>query len=256
MHQLFSPERISAPDVRGSHPILGRIPEAKEKALKELQDWGKTTYYERMAFVITIPTISDTIGGETVYITVGGVRKYDGTSLRPEADQHFRIFAGYQEKVCCNLCVWTDGMLSDVRVKNIHQFKEAIYGFLCEYDAISQLRRMEEMLRYCLAERQFAQFLGKARMYQHQPQNLKQLYPEFLYTDTQLNQVARDYYCDEHIGRDASGDISLWKMYNLLTAANMSSYIDLFLSRAANASSFVGGLARSFKQGSNHWFLS
>ncbi|RYG59348.1 DUF3871 family protein, partial [archaeon] len=250
VHQLFAPERISSPDIRVSHPILGRIPEAKEKKVSELQDWEKTLYYERMAFVINIPSIADTIDGQTVSMTIGGVRKYDGSSLRTGADQHFKLFAGYQVKVCCNLCVWTDGLLSNVKVKTVQQLKEAIYGLLCEYDAISQLQRMERMLNYSITEAQFAQFLGKGRMYQYLPNNLRALYPEFLYTDTQLNQVARDYYADANFGK-GSGELSLWKLYNLLTAANKSSYIDLFLSRAANASGFVSGLSSALEQKSS-----
>jgi hypothetical protein len=241
VHQIFSPEKILRPEIRLSHPVLGRIPEAKEKPVKELQDWEKTVYYERAAFVINIPSICDTIGGQTVSMTVGGVRKYDGSSLRTGADQHFKVFAGFQVKVCCNLCVWTDGLLSNVKVKTLRQLREAIYGLLCEYDAIEQVRRMEDMLHYSLTEQQFAQFLGKARLYQYLPSNTRSLYPEFLYTDTMLNQVARDYYSDSNFGREFNGDISLWKVYNLLTAANKSSYIDLLLPRAANTSSFVGG---------------
>ena len=189
-------------------------------------------------------------------MTVGGVRKYDGSSLRSGADQHFKVFAGFSVKVCCNLCVWTDGLLSNVRVKNLQQLREAIYQLLCEYDAIQQVRRMEEMCRYPLTEQQFAHFLGRARLYQYLPGNMKSMYPEFLYTDTQLNGIARDYYLDCHFGRELSGDISLWKVYNLLTASNKSSYIDLFLQRGANASSFVIGLATALEHRSNHWFLS
>jgi hypothetical protein len=54
--------------------------------------------------------------------------------------------------------------------------------------------------------------------------------------------VAGDYYIDTHFAREFNGEISLWKPYDLLTAANKCSYIDLLLPRAANASSFIGGL--------------
>jgi hypothetical protein len=86
--------------------------------------------------------------------------------------------------------------------------------------------------------------------------NTWSLYPEFLYTDTMLNQVAKDYYSDKNFCREFNGDISLWKVYNLLTASNKSSYIDLFLNRAANASAFVGELAQALEQGRDHWFLN
>lgn len=256
VHRIFAPEKIKAPEIRVSHAINGRVPEAKNKPVNELQDWEKTLFYERMGFVINLPSISDNIGGQTVSMTVGGVRKYDGSSLRSGADQHFKVFAGFSVKVCCNLCVWTDGMLSNVKVKTIGQLREAIYGLLCEFDAIQQVRRLEEMCRYSLTEQQFAQLLGRARLYQYLSSNLKSMYPEFLYTDSQLNQIARDYYSDSHFGREFNGDISLWKLYNLLTASNKSSYIDLFLQRGANASSFVSGLATALEHRSNHWFLS
>jgi hypothetical protein len=115
---------------------------------------------------------------------------------------------------------------------------------------------MKALHRYSLTEQQFAQLLGKAMLYQYLPAHLKQLYLEFLYTDTMLNGVARDYYSDANFCKEFNGDISLWKMYNLLTAANKSSYIDLLLPRAANASSFVGGVASSLKQEKEPWFLT
>jgi hypothetical protein len=67
VHPFFAPERIAGLDIRVSHPILGRIPEAKEKNVSELQDWEKTPYYERMAFVIQIPSISDNIGAKDLH---------------------------------------------------------------------------------------------------------------------------------------------------------------------------------------------
>jgi hypothetical protein len=68
--------------------------------------------------------------------------------------------------------------------------------------------------------------------------------------------VARDYYSDNNFGKDLSGEVSLWKLYNLLTASNKSSYIDLLTPRAANASTFVGGLSAALEQGKSQWFLS
>lgn len=52
---VFDGETILKPNVRLSHPVKGRIPEAKNKPAIELQDHEKTLYYERMAFVIEIP---------------------------------------------------------------------------------------------------------------------------------------------------------------------------------------------------------
>ena len=46
---------ISKPDIRVSHLIKGRTPEALHKSVNELQDKDRTLYYERMAFAIEIP---------------------------------------------------------------------------------------------------------------------------------------------------------------------------------------------------------
>lgn len=51
--------------------------------------------------------------------------------------------------------------------------------------------------------------------------------PRMLFTDTQVNNVARTYINDENFG-SLGNDISMWKLYNLLTGANKSSYIDSF----------------------------
>ena len=41
-------ERILPPSVRVSHPVQGRIPEAKDKKPQELLEHEKTLYYERV----------------------------------------------------------------------------------------------------------------------------------------------------------------------------------------------------------------
>ena len=60
-HEIFDGERILKPVIRVSHPIKGRIPDARNKPANELQEDEKTLYYERMAFTIEIPSIADSI---------------------------------------------------------------------------------------------------------------------------------------------------------------------------------------------------
>jgi hypothetical protein len=47
-----------------------------------------------------------------------------------------------------------------------------------------------------------------------------------LFGDQQINTVVRDFYKDSSFSRDSFGNINLWKLYNLLTGANKSSYIE------------------------------
>ena len=79
--KVFPHHSISAPEIRVSHQIKGRIPEAIHKNVKDLLDHEKTIYYERMAFIIKIPSITDRINSNEVSLTVGGVRSYNLENL-------------------------------------------------------------------------------------------------------------------------------------------------------------------------------
>ncbi|RPD51149.1 DUF3871 family protein [Paracnuella aquatica] len=249
VHSTFPAERILSPFIRLSHPIKGRVPEARNKPASELMEHEKTIYYERMAFIIEVPTIADTIDGERLSLTIGGVKAYNLDNLggRRGTEEHFKIFIGFKVSVCTNLCVWSDGFTYDIRVKSLEQLKLAIFHLVSSFDAIAQLKKMEALQRYSLTEQQFAQLIGRCRMYQHLPAGLKQGIPQMQFGDAQINAVCRDYYRDQSFCRDAGGDISLWRLYNLLTAANKQSYIDTFLDRAVNASTFTSELASALE---------
>jgi len=119
---IYHEEHILQPQIRLSHPVKGRIPEAKDKPAAHLQQWEKTIYYERMMFVIEIPSIQDNIDGNNLSLTFGGVKSFSQDNLysRSLCDQHFKVFIGFQNKVCTNLCVWTDGYMGDLKVKNLN----------------------------------------------------------------------------------------------------------------------------------------
>ena len=77
-----------------------------------------------------------------------------------------------------------------------------------------------------------------------------------LLTDTQINSVAKAYINDDNFGSLGS-DLSMWKLYNLLTGSNKSSYIDSFLDRAYNATELATGIASALHGDERYsWFLS
>lgn len=78
-----------------------------------------------------------------------------------------------------------------------------------------------------------------------------------LMTDTQINLVTKAYYNDEDFGRSADEkELSMWKMYNLLTGANKSSYIDSFLDRSLNAGELSNGICKALEEDSAYsWFI-
>ena len=57
LRDFYRNEQIEEPQIRVSHIIRGRIPEAINKKSSELLPHEMTQYYERMAFCINVPTI-------------------------------------------------------------------------------------------------------------------------------------------------------------------------------------------------------
>jgi hypothetical protein len=92
-------------------------------------------------------------------------------------------------------------------------------------------------------------------MYPFLPRNLQAEIPQLMFGDTQLGMVVRDYYRDQSFCKQPDGAINLWKLYNLFTGANKSTYIDSFLERSVNASEFVFNLKQAINSGSNNWYM-
>lgn len=248
----------SQPQIRVSHMIKGRVPEAIRKPVNELLPNEKTIYYERMAFIIEIPTIKETINGNSLSLTVGGVRSYSNENLYTKKTiEKFKVFIGFKNLVCTNLCISTDGYSDELRVGSIKGLQDKIFALFSNYKLDLHFEQMRTLQKQYLSEKQFAQLLGKARLYNHLPKNLKQELPLLSFNDGQLNAVAKDYYEDESFCRDKGGNINLWNVYNLFTGANKSSYIDSFLDRNVNAFTFTNSVSEALKGNSNyHWFLS
>lgn len=255
---IFSREAILSPNIRLSHPIKGRIPEAKEKAAKDLLDYEKTLYYERMAFVIEIPSISENIDGNQLTLTLGGIKAYNLDNLysKKGADETFKIFIGYQNKICTNLCVWTDGYMAELKVKSMAQLKNAIYSLFQSYNSVQHIQQMRDFTKYDLSESQFVQLIGRCKLYNFLPPQMKAGITPLLFGDTMISTICKDYYRDQSFCRNEDGSINLWRLYNLFTGSNKSSYIDSFLDRSVNAFQFVEGIKKAMDQQHTSWFLT
>lgn len=255
---FFTGEHILKPVIRLSHPIKGRIPEARNKPAIELLEAEKTLYYERMMFAIEVPSIQDTIDGNTLSLMIGGVKAYnmDNLNSKKGSDEHFKIFIGFKNRVCTNLCVWTDGYMSDIRAFSPGHLKAFIRDLLERYNGNFHLCNMKQLVNQSLTERQFATLIGRARMYQYIPANQKKdIYPLQL-GENQIASVCRDYYRDHSFSRRADGSINLWKLYNLLTGANKSTYIDQFLERSVNSFEFIEQVRFALEGKESSWFLN
>ena len=255
---LYNQQQINSPVIRVSHEIKGRIPQAIGKPAKELLEHEKTIYYERMAFIIEIPTIVETVSGNKLMLTVGGVRAYNQENLySKKAIEKFKVLIKFKNLVCTNLCISTDGFIAELKVSHVSELREKVMELFQKYNMESHLHSMEKLSRFKLTEHQFAQLIGKSKLYYHLPLQDKKVIPFLDFNDGQINTVARDYYQDKSFCREEDGSINLWNVYNLFTGANKSSYIDTFLDRTVNAYQFTNGISKALQgQGNYHWFLS
>lgn len=252
----FVGEQLLKPSVRISHPIKGRIPEAMGKAVQELREEEKTIYYERMAFLIDIPTIHDTIGDNPLSLSLGGVRAYNLDNLYGrKTEERFKVFIGFKNKVCTNLCVSTDGFSSEIKVRTLGELYEQAYELFVRYQAIESIRTFGELGNYALTESQFAQVIGRSRMYQFLPAKSRNNIVPFPLGDAQINSVVRNYYYHPAFKKQPEGDVDLWRFYNLFTEANKSSYIDNFIDRGVLSLGFVLELLKCLKTSQKTWYI-
>ena len=219
---------VPEPLVKVSHPIHGRIPEAMYKRPNELLDREKTLYYERMMFLIRVPAVTKVVGGQTLSLLVAGVKAYNWDRLHGKhTPQRFKLAIGFQVHVCSNLCVFTDGHLVDFDTNTIDDIYLKAYNMCANFNVEDQVRKLQEWPQISFSEEQFKSFIGRVRcdFFDSERDTSNWL------GDQQMAKVVRGYYTDEHFSRGNDGSITLWNLYNLLTEANKSSYVDSFLDR-------------------------
>ena len=253
---FFTGETIDKPDIRVSHIVKGRIPEAIHKPANQLLESDKTQYFERMMFCFEIPAIYETVEGNKLTLSIGGVRAYNQMNLYSKKTvERFKVFVGFKNLVCCNLCVYTDGYLGNLEVSSTNDLFRSVLEMFNRYDPAKHIHLMQTLGNSYLTEHQFAQILGKMRLYQCLPQGYQKSIPRLLITDTQINSVAKAYIQDENFG-GFGGDLSMWRFYNLLTGANKSSYIDSFLDRSLNATEVAQGINMALHGDERYsWFI-
>lgn len=102
---FYAGETVNAPDIRCSHIVRGRIPQALGKKASELLECEKTQFYQRLAFAFTIPTIYETINGQKLELCVGGVRNYSDLNLYRSTKglEKFSCFIGWRVRICSNI---------------------------------------------------------------------------------------------------------------------------------------------------------
>lgn len=254
---FYQGETVTAPSIRVSHIVRGRTPDALGKKASELLECEKTQFYQRMAFAFTIPTIYETIEGQKLELCVGGVRNYNDLNLyrTSKGVEKFSVFVGWRVRICSNQILTGDGVKLSMEVMDLKQLYQQTMELFSLFNPARDIHLMQTLSNTHLTETQFAQVIGRMRLYQALPQRLSGRIPRLLITDSQINNVCRGYYQNEYFG-GRGGSLSMWNFHNLLTEANKSSYIDSYLQRAVNATDVAVGLNNALHGDSTYqWFL-
>lgn len=254
---FYQAETVTAPDIRVSHIVRGRTPNALGKRASELLECEKTQFYQRMAFAFTIPTIFETINGEKLELCIGGVRNYNDLNLyrASKGVEKFSIFVGWRVKICSNQVLSGQGVKLSMEVMSLRQLYQQTLELFYNFNPAKDIHLMQTLSNSYLTEKQFAQIVGRMRLYQALPPRYAKNIPQLLITDSQINSVCRGYFSNPDF-RGKEGSISMWNFHNLLTESNKSSYIDSYLQRAVNATEVSVGLNNALLGDTTYqWFL-
>ena len=254
---VFSGELINKPEIRVSHIVRGRIPSALGKRASELLESEKTQFYQRLAFAFTIPSIHETIDGQRLELCIGGVRNYNDLNLyrANRGAEKFSVFIGWRMNVCSNQVLTGQGAKIQLEVMSLHDLYKQVLDLFYTFRPAQDIHLLQTLSQTRLTETQFAPIVGRMRLYQALPNRYQRSVPKLLITDSQINNVCRDFYADPNFGVK-DNTISMFDFHNLLTEANKSSYIDSYLQRAVNATEIASGINNALHGDSKYaWFL-
>jgi hypothetical protein len=167
------------------------------------------------------------------------------------------VFVGFKNHICNNLCIYSDGFLDDLRVMSVQELSNRVFQLQTRFDSDRQINHLSTLSNYSLTEHQFARLVGKSLLYQYLPQKMKKTMNTVVpISDTQISTIGRDYYQDKSFCRSESGDIDVWKVYNLFKGATKPSYIDTFLDRNVGSLLFISSLIDHLNSKRPSWFLT
>lgn len=250
---------VKAPEIRVSHAVQGRTPNALMKKPSELLDSEKTLYYQRMSFCIAV-SMMDTINGNETNIVVGGVRALNNENLGSRQTlSKVKVFCGEKVKVCSNLCVFGTNYIDKLEVASESEIYTAAVSLFSEYNQETSKHQLEILGQTTMTTEDFTHIIGRMRLYEalSTVQRQKLGLPGLILGDQTANSAVRNFVVDKNFGIGNGNEITLWAFYNLLTEANKNAYIDRFLAKSVNATDFSFGIAEALqgKDTPYKWFI-
>ena len=253
---------LTVPELRVSHPIIGRVPSAQHKKASELRDDEKTTFYQRMAFCAHVKNLTRTINGETVHLCIGGVRAYNEDKLyNRQSAMKFKIFAGWKIRVCSNLCLTCDGNSGTIECLTEADIMQKSFELFNGFNPHKEdtLRLLENLSSTTISEEQFCQIIGRMRLYQFLPLAEQKQLPPLTIGDQAVNAMVKNYISNPNFGKKEGEEFTTWNLMQLANEAVKQSYIDKWLDRNQNCTDFAIGIQKALNGEDTEgydWFLN
>lgn len=253
---------ITPIEIRVSHPINGRVPEALYKKDSELSEADRTLFYQRMAFVSHVAALTRIINGQEVHLCVGGVRAYNEDKLyNRKSPEKFKIFVGWQVRVCSNLMLTCSGNSGTIEAMTEADLYQKAYQLFRAYEPEkdNDLSLLRDLNNTVLTEEMFCKIIGRMRLYQFLPTDEQNTLPELTIGDQAVNWAVKNYVSNPNFGRKPGQDITCWNLLQLLNEAVKQAYIDKWLDRNQNCTDFAIGIQKALAGDSSalayQWFL-
>lgn len=249
-------------ECRVSHPIIGRIPTTQYKKADELREDEKTTFYQRMAFVAHVRHLTRTTNGQIVHLVVGGVRAYNEDKLYNRASpMKFKIFVGWQVRVCSNLCLTCDGYSGTIDCMTEADIMQKSLELFNSFNPNKEdtLQLLENLHSTQISEELFCKIVGRMKLYQYLPNSGQKQLPLLNIGDQAVNAMVKGYATNPDFGKKPGEAITCWNLLQLANEAVKSSYIDSWLDRTKCCTDFALGIQKAINGEDTEgysWFLN
>ncbi|MCF0225318.1 MAG: DUF3871 family protein [Fibrobacter sp.] len=259
MQDFFIGEQVDPAIIRGSHIIKGKKLEYITVPKNQLTENMITHYYERVIFAIEVPTIYEDVNNNRLVLSLVGLKNYGLDNLRGNlSKQHFTIAISLKNTICENGCIFSEN-IKHILATSPNEIYQGVMELLNIYDLQRQVNTLKDLSNAWMSREQFIYLLGSMKYYNYLPLNQqREITPDpILITDSQWNNVARQYNMKDGPFKSDENGIDMWKFYNLITGSNKNIYIHSYLERAANASLIATQLSKALlgQPSAYSWFL-
>jgi hypothetical protein len=237
-------------------------PPAIHKPAKDLTDEEKTIFYQRLAFVAHVKSLTRNVAGQPVELTIGMCRAYNEDKLYSrKSPEKMKIFVGWKVRVCSNLCLTCNGNSGTVEVLTEADVYQKAYQLFRRFEPEKEdtLQLIGALHSTRVSESQFCYLIGRLRLYQALPSEVQKTLPMIDIGDQAVNAAVRGFVSNPNFGlKEGEGSISTFEMLQLFNEALKQSYIDKFVDRNQNATDFALGIQRALLGNDTEgysWFL-